>query len=97
MIDRGKILIKGEIKSLLKNIDLKSINILIENEINELPKELKKFGFLLKNSKSFSIDYKPSKTSMEKILNMILKNNIKVKDITTSEPSLEDLFNNFVK
>ena len=33
---------------------------------------------------------------MEKILNIILKNNIIIKDIVTSEPSLEDLFNNLV-
>ncbi len=97
MIDKGKVLIKGKINSLLKGIDLKSINILTEDEIIELPKDLKNFGFLLKSSRSFSIDYKPSQTSIEKILNIILKNNIKVKDITTSEPSLEDLFNNFVK
>ena len=31
MIDKGKVLIKGAIKELLKNIDLKSINIHIEN------------------------------------------------------------------
>ena len=97
MIDNGKILIQGEIKNLLKDIDLKSINILTENEIKELPIELKKIGFLVKNRKCFSIDYKPSQTSIEKILNIILQNNIKVKDIITSEPSLEDLFNNLVK
>ena len=28
MIDKGKVVIKGEIKKLLKNIDLKSVNIL---------------------------------------------------------------------
>ena len=33
---------------------------------------------------------------MENILNIILKNNIKIKDIVTSEPSLEDLFNQFI-
>ena len=34
---------------------------------------------------------------MENILNIILKNNIKIKDIVTSEPSLEDLFNNLLQ
>ena len=97
MIDKGKVLIKGTIKELLRNIDLKSINIHIENEINELSKELKKFGFILINRKCLSLDYKPSETSIEKVLNIILKNNIKIKDIITNEPSLEDLFNNLVK
>ena len=54
-------------------------------------------GFSLKNDGCFLINYRPSKTSMENILNLILKNNIKIKDIVTTEPSLEDLFNHLVQ
>ena len=97
MIDKGKIVIQGEIKKLLKNIDLKAINIYTENKIKKLPNELCNFGFSLKSEKCFFITYKPSKTSMEKVLNIILQNNIIIKDIVTSEPSLEDLFNNLVE
>ena len=97
MIDKGKIIIQGEIKELLKNIDLKSINIYTENKLENLPEELISLGFTLKNHKCIFISYKPSETSMEKIFNIILKNNIKIKDIVTSEPSLEDLFNNLVE
>ena len=97
MINKGKILIKGKIKNLLKNIDLKSISIFVENDINKLPKELKGFGFFLKSKKCLSIDYQPSQTPIEKLLKMIFKHQIKVKDIITNEPSLEDLFNYFVK
>ena len=97
MIDKGKIVIQGEIKKLLKNIDLKAINIYTENKIKKLPNELYNFGFSLKSEKCFFITYKPSETSMEKILNIILKNNIIIKDIVTSEPNLEDLFTNLVE
>jgi len=97
MIDKGKIVIQGEIKKLLKNIDLKSVNIFTENKIKKLPNELSNFGFSLKNDKCFLINYRPSKTSMENILNLILKNNIIIKDIVTTEPSLEDLFNHLVQ
>ena len=97
MINKGKIVIQGEIKKLLNNIDLKSVNIYIENNIKKLPYELSSFGFSLKNDNCLLIDYRPSETSMEKILNIIFKNDIKIKDIITSEPSLEDLFNNFLK
>ena len=97
MIDKGKIIIQGEIKELLKNIDLKSINIYTENKLENLPEELISLGFTLKNDKCIFIGYKPSEISMEKIFNIIIKNNIKIKDIVTSEPSLEDLFNNLVE
>ena len=96
MINKGEIVIQGEIKKLLKNIDHKSVNIYTENQIKKLPDDLTKFGFLQKNENCFLLDYKPSKISMENILNIILKNNIKIKDIVTNEPSLEDLFNNLV-
>ena len=96
MINKGEIVIQGEIKKLLKNIDHKSVNIYSENQIKKLPDELTNFGFLQKNENCFLLDYKPSEISMENILNIILKNNIKIKDIVTNEPSLEDLFNNLV-
>ena len=97
MINKGEIVIQGEIKKLLKNIDHKSVNIYIENQIKKLPEELTNFGFSLKNENYFLLDYKPSEISMENILNIILKNNRKIKDIVTNEPSLEDLFNNLVE
>ena len=55
MIDKGKIVIQGEIKRLLKNIDLKAINIFTENKINKLPDELYNFGFSLKKVKNVSL------------------------------------------
>ncbi len=97
MIDKGKIVLQGEIKKLLKNIDLKSVNIYTENKIKKLPNELSNLGFSLKNNECFFINYRPSETSIENILNIILKNNIKIKDIVTTEPSLEDLFNHLVQ
>ena len=96
MINKGEIVIQGEITKLLKSIDHKSVNIYTENQIKKLPDELTNFGFSLKNQNCFLLDYKPSEISMENILNIILKNNIKIKDIVTNEPSLEDLFNNLV-
>ena len=96
MINKGEIVIQGKINKLLKGIDHKSVNIYTENQIKKLPDDLTKFGFLQKNENCFLLDYKPSKISMENILNIILKNNIKIKDIVTNEPSLEDLFNNLV-
>ena len=96
MIDKGKIVIQGEIKTLLNNIDLKSINIYTENRIKKLPDELYKFGFSKKNENLIFLNYKPSKLSMEKILKIMLTNNIVIKDIVTNEPSLENLFNNLL-
>ena len=96
MINKGEIVIQGKINKLLKGIDHKSVNIYTENQIKKLPDELTNFGFSLKNQNCFLLDYKPSENSMENILNIILKNNIKIKDIVTNEPSLEDLFNNLV-
>ena len=55
------------------------------------------FSHTASSNHSLSIAYKPSAISIEKILNILMTNNVKIKDIITSEPSLEDLFNNLVK
>ena len=55
MIDKGKIIIQGEIKELLKNIDLKSINIYTENKIKNYLMNYIILAFLLKNDKCFFI------------------------------------------
>jgi ABC-2 type transport system ATP-binding protein len=40
----------------------------------------------------FSITYDPKKIEIEKILDLIAKNNLQIKDISTKEPHLEEVF-----
>ena len=44
------------------------------------------------NRNEISIDYKPSKHSIDELISAVVKYNIKIKDISIKDATLEDLF-----
>ena len=91
IINKGEIVINGNIKKLVKKIDKKILKVYSEN-IKTLPSGLKNIGFKKYNSKEISIDYKPSQHSIDELINEVVKYNIKIKDISIKDTTLEDLF-----
>jgi len=91
IINKGEIVINGNIKKLVKKIDKKILKVYSEN-LKILPSGLKNIGFKKYNSNEISIDYKPSQHSIDELINEVVKYNIKVKDISIKDTTLEDLF-----
>jgi ABC-2 type transport system ATP-binding protein len=96
IINKGKIVINGNIKSLIKNIDKKSLNIILENSIKLIPKSLKSLGFEIKEKQSLYIEFSPNKYSVGFLISQVLENNLIIKDIAINEAKLEDLFKKIV-
>ena len=91
IINKGQIVINGNIKMLVKKIDKKILKVYSEN-VKTLPRGLKNIGFKKYNNNEISIDYKPSQHSIDNLINEVVKYNIKVKDISIKDTTLEDLF-----
>ena len=91
IINKGEIVINGNIKKLVKKIDKKILKVYSEN-LKRLPSGLKNIGFKKYNNNEISIDYKPSQHSIDELINEVVKYNIKVKDISIKDTTLEDLF-----
>ena len=91
IINKGEIVISGNIKKLVKKIDKKILKVYSEN-FKTLPSGLKNIGFKKYNSNEISIDYQPSKQSIDELLNEVVKYKIKIKDISIKDTTLEDLF-----
>ena len=90
IINKGEIVINGNIKKLVKKIDKKTLKVYSEN-LKNLPSGLKNIGFK-KHNNEISIAYKPSQHSIDELINEVVKYNIKVKDISIKDTTLEDLF-----
>ena len=60
--------------------------------LKTLPSGLKNIGFKKHNSNEILIDYKPSRHSIDELINEVVRYNIKVKDISIKDTTLEDLF-----
>ena len=91
IINKGEIVINGNIKKLVKKIDKKILKVYSEN-LKTLPSSLKNIGFKKYNRNEILIDYKPSKHSIDELISEVVKYNIKIKDISIKDATLEDLF-----
>ena len=91
IINKGEIVINGNIKKLVKKIDKKILKVYSEN-LKTLSSSLKNIGFKKLNRNEISIDYKPSKHSIDELISEVVKYNVKIKDISIKDTTLEDLF-----
>ena len=91
IINKGEIVINGNIKKLVKKIDKKILTVYSES-LKTLPSGLQNIGFKKYNKNEILIDYKPSQHSIDELINEVVKYNIKVKDISIKDTTLEDLF-----
>ena len=96
IINKGEIVINGNIKKLVKRIDKKILKVYSEN-LKTLPTSLKNIGFKKYNSNAIIIDYQPSRQSIDGLINEVVKYNIKIKDISIKDTTLEDLFKEITK
>tara|TARA_Y100001954_G_C15728575_1_gene562015 strand:+ start:364 stop:1287 length:924 start_codon:yes stop_codon:yes gene_type:complete len=92
IIDKGNIVLNGNISSLVKNIDHKKMFITASNPLKKLPQNLIQYGFKLLNNLTLEIAYSPSKYSAAELIEKVNLSSITIKDVATKEPTLEDLF-----
>ena len=96
IINKGKIVLNGNIVNLIKKIDKKFMRIFLQSEIDKLPEVLKSDGFKLETKNIIYIEYKPSVFSAGALIEKVASERLTIKDVDTIEPKLEDLFNKIV-
>ena len=76
---------------MINQIDKKILKVYSEN-LKSLPSGLRKIGFRKNKNNEIFINYQPSKKSINNLIKEIAKYNIKIKDISIKDTTLEDLF-----
>jgi len=103
MCDRIAILNKGNVvaldstKNLLNRIQTKKVTFKTDKEINIKKNDLKSLEIISKIGNEVCVSYEKSKVNMEKLINLIKKNNVKIVDISTDDGDLEDVFLRLIK
>ncbi len=96
-IDNGR-LIKCDTKSnLLEELTLKELKIALRQDISTIPAIFEKYKSELINKNTIKIKYNKTQDNLNNILTDIIAAGIDIKDISTQEGSLEDLFRNLYK
>ena len=99
IINDGKIILVDETDKLIKKLGEKSIKIELKNEIISLNENFKnKYNFeIYKNNLTYKYNIKTDEINLTEMLNEIENNGYEIKDFTTEQSSLEEIFIKLIK
>jgi len=98
MCDRIGILNKGDLvaldstKNLLNRIQTKRITFKTNQKVNIQDNALESLKIVSNEENEICLSYEKSKVNIEKLINLIKKENIQIEDISTDDGDLEDVF-----
>lgn len=96
VINKGNVIACDSKKNLLNKLDDKEIFIEFNSVITEIPQILKKLC-VNKTRTSVTLKFKKSKISTAEIVKIFVKNKFELKEISTREADLEDIFLKLLK
>jgi ABC-2 type transport system ATP-binding protein len=103
MCDRIAILNKGNIvaldstKNLLNRIKTKKVTFKTNKKIHIREEDLESLKIISNSENEICVSYEKSKFNMEKLINLIKKDNAQIEDISTDDGDLEDVFLRLIK
>jgi len=103
MCDRIAILNKGNIvaldstKNLLDRIQTKKVTIKTDKKVNIKDDDLESLKIISNIENEISVSYEKSKFNIEKLINLINKKDVQIKDLSTDDGDLEDIFLRLIK
>jgi len=103
MCDRIAILNKGNIvaldstKNLLDRIKTKKVTFKTNKKIDIKEGDLESLKIISHLENEICVSYEKSKINIEELMNLIKKNNVQIKDISTDDGDLEDVFLRLIK
>lgn len=91
VINHGEVVACDKKEKMLKSFDKKELVITPSESLTVIPPALQSLASTLDNGKLI-ISYQPSKTGIQSILDVVHQAGISVRDLTTREANLEDIF-----
>ncbi|MCD6034320.1 MAG: transporter ATP-binding protein [Rickettsiales bacterium] len=97
VIHHGELIVHEDKQKLLKRIDRKEVIITTAEEIQSIPDSLKIFDATLPDPHHLILTYRSTQTPFAAILQAIGTSGLVVKDLSTQEPNLEEVFRHLTK
>ena len=103
MCDRIAILNKGNMvaldstKNLLNKIQTKKVTIKTDKKINLKDGDLESLKIISNFENEVCVSYEKSKINMDELIILIKRNNVQIRDLSTDDGDLEDVFLRLIK
>ena len=92
IINHGEVVACDTTSALLSRIDEKTLVITAERPFTAVPESLAKFRPEVSPAGELVVSYSPNQTNLEEILAGLRSDNVAVRDLTTRQSDLEDIF-----
>ena len=92
IIDEGDVVACDATDNLISLIDKKELIVTLDKDLLDIPESLKAFNAVLEGKRTLHLSYQRSKEEIEKILGELKSKNIRIRDLSTKESDLEDVF-----
>jgi ABC-2 type transport system ATP-binding protein len=92
IINHGGIVADDTKHNLLRRIDNKRVIITIDQDVTEVPANMKIHGWELTGPRQLTLAYQPSKITIGSMLMAVQVNGFSIIDLSTDETDLEDIF-----
>lgn len=96
VINKGKVIACDRKDKFMQLLDEKELRIDFSEPLKSIPKEIKKFC-IEKNDKSLTLKFKKSKISTADIIKIFVEKKFKLREISTKDSDLEDIFIKLLK
>ena len=96
VINKGKVIACDRKDKFMQLLDEKELRIDFSEPLKSIPKEIKKYC-IEKNDKSLTLKFKKSKISTADIIKIFVEKKFKLKEISTKDSDLEDIFIKLLK
>ena len=92
IINHGRVIACDTTAALLRRLDAKELTIVVDRDLVAVPASLAAFDVALKDPRSLSVRYQPSRARVAQILTAIQTAGLEIVDLSTLEADLEDIF-----
>lgn len=92
IIDKGKVIACEKTASLVESLDAKELVIVSAEDMTEIPPGLSGFEAELRDPRCLAVRYLRSETEIGQILDLVRRAGVVIRDLSTNEPDLEDIF-----
>lgn len=97
IINNGKVIANDRKENLMNILSRKALIINFESKTKPAKNLIEGAHLNIVDDNKLSITYDPTKLEVEKILKILIKNDISIKDISTQQPDLEEVFKYLLK
>jgi len=99
VINNGEIIVTDNKIDLMQKMGQKNLTIELQDPIDEIPSQLSSYSLVMdsKNSLTYSYDSQAKSTGITNLLQDIKSAGLKLKDLNSSQTSLENIFEKLLK